>query len=153
MSITARVSESTGTLHTKVMGTLSYADFLIHLKETRPRLAPGRPELFDARGAVTDMTTEQIRDLCYATQGVSDRGEIGPTAIVATDDKVFGLARMYSGFCEGRAQPVLVFRDFRRAEEWLARFQSRPTNPKAETTEEIATVPAAVGEGLTVLGI
>lgn len=150
MSITARVSESTGTLQTKVTGTLSYADLLIHLTETRSRLAPGRSELFDARGADTDMTTDQIRDLCYATQGVSDRGEIGPTAIVVTNDKVFGLAQMYSGFCGGRPWPVLVFRDFRRAEEWLARFKGRLPNPKAEAIEEIAPVPPIVGGGLAV---
>jgi hypothetical protein len=40
-------------------------------------------------------------------------------AFVATDDGVFGLARMFALRAEGLGQVIEVFRDLRKAQEWL----------------------------------
>jgi hypothetical protein len=134
MTITTRLNKKTSRLLTQVKGTLNYQDFLTHIKETRPRLAPSWPELFDARDALTDITTAEIRDLCYAAQGAATNGEIGPMAIIATNDLLYGLARMYSGLCGGRANPIEVFRELRPAQDWLGSLEIGTPNPKARST-------------------
>jgi len=45
--------------------------------------------------------------------------ELYPTAIVASDDVVFGMARTYSILMEDSAAPVGVFRDRASAGSWL----------------------------------
>jgi hypothetical protein len=133
MPITIKLDEKTGRLRSRGTGTLTYADFLIHLKETRPRKAPGLPELFDARGVSTDMTTVQIRALSYVTQELSNRGVLGASAFVATDDTLFGMARMYASFGDGLTDPIQIFRGIACAEEWLASLGSVPFTFKAMT--------------------
>lgn len=131
MTITATLDHTGGRLHTRVQGILHYNDFLLHLKETRRLLAPGCPELFEARFVRTDLTTVQVRALSYAACEVSARGELGPTAFVVTDNALYGMARMYSSFCDGACDPIRVFRELGCAAEWLETLESRAPNSKA----------------------
>lgn len=64
----------------------------------------------DARGAHTDLTTVQVRALAYAGQELSNRGKLGPTAFVVTEDALFGMARMYSGFSDEDAHNRFAYR-------------------------------------------
>src|SRR5207247_10837963 len=61
--------------------------------------ALGIPELIDARDATTDMGGRQVRELVSHLRKLSHRYSLGPTAFVATDDVVYGMARMYSILC------------------------------------------------------
>jgi hypothetical protein len=140
MTITTRLNKNTSRLHTLVKGTLNYRDFLTHIEETRPRLAPSWPELFDAREALTDLTTAEIKDLCYAAQAAATRDKIGPTAIIATNDLLYGLARMYSGLCGGHANPIEVFREIRSAEDWLGSLEAGTPAPKATSVRRATPV-------------
>ena len=142
MTITTRLNKKTSRVHTLVKGTLNYKDFLTHIEATRPRLAPSWPELFDAREVRTDMTTAEITDLCYAAQAAATRVEIGPTAILATNDLLYGLARMYSGLCGGHANPIEVFRELRSAEDWLGSLESATPAPKATSVRGATPVLA-----------
>jgi hypothetical protein len=50
--------------------------------------------------------------------------ELGPTAIVTTDDVLYGMARMYSILAEGVGAASEVFRDVESATRWLNRVSA-----------------------------
>jgi len=56
----------------------------------------GFPELFDAREATTNVMANDRRAIVERVGDSLRRYHFGPTAIVATDDAVFGMARMYA---------------------------------------------------------
>jgi hypothetical protein len=85
---------------------------------TDPRFNPGYRQLVDLTGITeikvsTNMINDTARDQFF-TPGVR-------RAFVASDDAVFGLARMFALQAEGDGQTIEVFRDQRKAEEWLGR--------------------------------
>jgi hypothetical protein len=106
-------------VYTRAQGLLTYARLCAHLYDgERSRLA-GYDELFDATGADTDLTAEQVRSLFLRASQMLQKGPIGATAIVATNPVVFGMARMYGLLCHGAGVPVAVFRTVAEAEQWL----------------------------------
>ena len=119
MPITARVEE-TGRVYIRASGLVTYEDLRNFVWETRARPAIGSPQLFDARDAETDLTVEQIRGLQNTIRDQFERGEIGPTAIVASVDSVFGIDPMTQSYTAGHTVPVRVFRELASAEEWLS---------------------------------
>ena len=127
MPITSKLDPNSGTLRSRVIDTLHFHDFLRHITETRPQLAPGLPEIFDARGADTDIAVSEMRALAYAARDTSLRGELGATAFVASEDGTFGMARMYATFADESTDPIHVFRDLELAEEWLGRVAQMQT--------------------------
>jgi hypothetical protein len=119
MPITARI-EATGTVYIRASGLVTYEDLRNFVWETRARPALGSPQLFDARGAQTDLTVEQIRGLQNTVRDQFERGEIGPTAIVASAGSVFGLDPMTQSYTVGHAVQVRVFCEIASAEAWLS---------------------------------
>src|ERR1700682_5841884 len=119
MPITARIEE-TGRVYILASGLVTYEDLRNFVWETRARPAIGSPQLFDAREARTDLTVEQIRGLQNTIRDQFERGEIGPTAIVASEDSVFGIDPMTQSYTAGHTVPVRVFRELASAEEWLS---------------------------------
>src|SRR5262245_30209861 len=100
MPIHYAVDHETGRLLTVAEGVVTYDDINSHLDaETRSRDV-ARPELVDARLATTTITSDQVRQLSYRAARMLQSGAVGPTAIVATNDVLFGMARMYSVFAE-----------------------------------------------------
>jgi hypothetical protein len=119
MPITARIEES-GRVYIRASGLVTYEDLRNFVWETRARPAVGSPQLFDALEAQTDLTAEQIQGLRNTVRDQFERGEIGPTAIVASADSVFGIDLAYQSYTEGHTVPVRVFREIAPAEEWLS---------------------------------
>jgi hypothetical protein len=119
MPITARVEES-GRVYIRASGLVTYEDLRNFVWETRARPAIGSPQLFDARDAQTDLTVEQIQSLQNTVRDQFERGEIGPTAIVARADSVFGMDPMHQSYTVGHTVPVRVFQELAAAEEWLS---------------------------------
>jgi hypothetical protein len=119
MPITARIEE-TGLVYIRASGLVTYEDLRNFVWETRARPSPGSPQLFDALDAHTDLSVEQIRSLQNTVRDQFERGEIGPTAIVASADSVFGVDPMTQSYTLGHTVPVRVFRELAPAEEWLS---------------------------------
>ena len=90
-----------------------------HLTQEDDLRAVGYPELFDATGASTILTSDQVRTLVRRTHDLVRRGPFGPTAIVATNDMLFGMARMYEILAETDGVSVGVFRTLADADRWL----------------------------------
>jgi hypothetical protein len=127
MPITARVEQTSKRLHSRASGILTYEDVRYHLQETRGLVAPGYPDLFDARGVETDMTVAQIQSLVSISGEMFKRGALGATAIVVTGHVLFGMTRMYERLNADDISPVHVFLDLPPAEAWLAQQRIPPT--------------------------
>jgi hypothetical protein len=106
-------------LLTHADGLVTFQDLSQHLDAEERDRALELPELFDARGATTDVTAEEVRRLVQRAADTLRRIPLGPTAIVATDDVVFGMARMYAILTEQPGARVEVFRDLESANRWL----------------------------------
>src|ERR1700674_4197692 len=106
-------------LLTHADGLVTFQDLSQHLDAEERDRGLGLPELFDARGATTNVTAEQVRMLVQRAADTLRRIPLGPTAIVATDDVVFGMARMYAIWTEEAGARVEVFRDVESANRWL----------------------------------
>jgi hypothetical protein len=82
-----------------------------------PDFEPTLYELFDVRD-VTELRLSGAEMARVAATSV-----LGPgicRAFVVSNQKQYGLARMFSGLVEPHDQRVLVFRDIAVAESWLA---------------------------------
>jgi hypothetical protein len=108
-----------GRLLTHADGLVTFADINSHLDLEQRDRNLHRPELLDARGATTDLTTEQIRQLVLRAANMLRVVNVGPTAIVTNNDVVFGMAWLYSLLAESAGVEAEVFRDVDAATEWL----------------------------------
>jgi hypothetical protein len=106
-------------LLTRADGLVTFEDLSEHLDAEERDRALGLPELFDARGATTNLTATEVRALVQRAAAALRCNPLGPTAIVATDDVVFGMARMYAILTEQAGARVEVFRDVGSADRWL----------------------------------
>jgi hypothetical protein len=106
-------------LLTRADGLVTYQDLSQHLDAEERDRGLGLPELFDARGATTNLTAGQVHTLVQRAADTLRRTPLGPTAIVATDDVVFGMGRMYAILTDQAGARVEVFRDVESANRWL----------------------------------
>jgi hypothetical protein len=111
-------------LVTHADGVLTFHDINAHLDVEQRNRDLDRPELFDARGATTDLTTQEVRRLVQRAAGMLRLVELGPTAIVTTNDVLYGMARMYSVLAEGVGAAADVFHDVESATGWLDRMSA-----------------------------
>jgi hypothetical protein len=77
---------------------------------------------FDFVSGAPARSGDELRLIAARVSAAVDRdGPRGPTAIVASDDASFGMARLYATLCElGGVTNVRVFRTAGEAETWLS---------------------------------
>jgi hypothetical protein len=120
MAITYTLDRERRRMYTRAEGRLNMADLLDHLRVEELDRAEGYAELFDARGATTDVKADDVRRLVARTRELQAAGKVvGATAVVADNDVVFGMARMYAILSEFEHAPVAVYREVPPALEWL----------------------------------
>jgi hypothetical protein len=96
MPITFVIDRFRQRMWTQAEGLVTYADLSAHLDAEAREHGVDLPDLFDARDATTDITPRQVRQLVQRVQYMVRTQPFGPTAIIAINDFVFGLARMFS---------------------------------------------------------
>jgi hypothetical protein len=126
MPITFVVDYERRRVSTRAEGVITFAEIAEHADSQSQGRDPTYDELFDATGALVDLTVAQVRELVYFVSQANRKLPLGATAIVATQPVVFGLARMYSMLCESVGARVGVFRTVGEAEKWLESRSSRP---------------------------
>jgi hypothetical protein len=126
MPIDMTYDPATQRLRTTARGAIGLADLIAHIDTEARRGHLGAPELFDARGATTDLTALQVRQLVDRMREHAARGVLGPTALVTHSDVVFGMAQMYSMLSDDFDGRFFVSRDLASAEQWLAQQDTRP---------------------------
>ena len=77
-------------------------------------------ELLDARGATTNLTSQQVMMLAHRTEMLLRDGRFGVLAVVATARVTFGMARMYQILCDRLPTRIGVFRSIHEAHTWLS---------------------------------
>ena len=112
-----------GILFTRAEGRLTFDEILRHLNRERKTKRVAFPEVFDATQASTDATGEQVRVIVQRMIDMGRQGAFGPTAVITTNDVVFGMARMLAILSELESGPkVQVFRTFDEGLDWLVRL-------------------------------
>lgn len=89
-------------LVTHADGVLTFHEISAHLNTEQRNRDLDLPELIDARGATTNVTPDQVRQLVDRAVGMLRVVDLGATAIVTTTAAPAGMARMYS-LLAGRA--------------------------------------------------
>ena len=100
-------------------GVVSLAEVIEHLKAKVDAGVSGRPELFDARGITSVLSTAEVRDL--AREAARALGEIQPgrLAVVTNNPLHEGLTHSYAIFTGHMDADLEVFGDFDKARDWL----------------------------------
>jgi hypothetical protein len=106
-------------LLTHADGVVTFHDINAHLDVEERNRDLNRAELVDARGATGDLSADQVRRLVQRAATMQRAVELGPTAIVTSNDVLFGMARMYSILAEGVGAQAEVFREPESAMTWL----------------------------------
>jgi len=103
-------------------GLVSLRDIETHLDEEKLERALGHRELIDATSATTDMTADQVRLVLERLRRLLKNGPLGPTAVVADNNSLIGLATMLAILSDLNGGPsVGVFRNYNDALNWLLR--------------------------------
>jgi len=132
MPIRYWIDPDNGWLMTAADGTVTFRDISAHLDIEQRNNDLGRAELVDARNATTDLSAEDVRRLVQRAADMLRTGRLGPTAIVTTDDVVFGMSRMYAMRAEGVGAEARVFRDVESATRWLDEMSNNKEIDKKE---------------------
>ena len=104
----------------KVTGSVDVAEMRQVIASHRSGANRLTPILFDLSEASLQVSAGDVASLAEATALEMKRAPIGPVALIATSDEVFGLGRMYQSHSTASGRPqVGVFRDQDAAERWL----------------------------------
>ena len=122
MAITYHIDAPRGLVLTTASGVLTDEELLDHKRRLveDPHFTPGMKELSDVRGVdKLNVTPEGIGQMVALDKLHAPRLGDYRLAILASEDFVFGTARMYQMLTEDSLEGVRVFRDRAEAEEWL----------------------------------
>jgi len=125
MPISYSLDPRSGWMLTRADGLVTFHEVIAHLDVEQRNRDLHRAELVDARGATTDLTANEVRRLVQRAAEMLRGVDIGPTAIVTTNDVVFGMARMYGMLAESVGVNAEAFRDMQSATSWLRRFEAQ----------------------------
>lgn len=122
MPITYHIDPIRNLVITHAVGTLTDEDILTHKRKLAADsgFRPGMGELSDVRG-ITDLrvTADGVRAMVEADASQASNLQGYRLAIVAGQDVVFGMARMYELLVERHLPHVNVFRSCLDAARWL----------------------------------
>lgn len=122
MPITYRIDRQRGIVWTHATGVLTDAELLAHKRRliNDPDFRPGMRELSDVREIERlEVTPKGISR--FVAQDKTDETQLGDhrLAIVASENVVYGMARMYQSLTDGSPRNVMVFRNPTEAKTWL----------------------------------
>jgi hypothetical protein len=102
-------------------GTLNLPDLLSFMSSHRVGSYQEYTLLFDTRAASFDLSAAQVRSMADNVGSLLRReGTRGRTALVATNDELYGLARMFQIVSDDAGvSTIAVFRELSAAERWL----------------------------------
>ena len=75
-------------------------------------------KIFDTTGAVGSLSEDDLMALGARIRAYIAIGSIGPLAIVASTDRSYGQARMFTALAEAD-RPIKIFRELHAARRWL----------------------------------
>lgn len=122
MPITFNYDPALRILFTKAEGGITLTELQRHLDTETEEKALAHRELIDASAAWTDFNSEQVRVVVQRLRRMLQEHQFGPTAVVTTNDELFGMSSMLAILSEVQGGPSIgVFRGFSEALDWLLR--------------------------------
>ena len=100
-------------------GRIDFEAIRAHLARERASGALGYGELIDARRAIPEVTSEEVRRVVALVRAEASRQVLDPTAVVVSTEVAFGMLRMLEQLVEDVAR-IRSSRDYAAAVEWLA---------------------------------
>lgn len=122
MPIRYTVDATHNRLNTRADGLVTFHEINEHLDMEERHRRLDLPELFDARGASTDLTEQQVRRLVDRATTMLRAVDLGATAVVTNDPVVFGMAQIYAVLAEQAGIVAGVFYDIDTASHWLDQY-------------------------------
>jgi len=117
----AKLNDQLGVVAIRYWGNLTYGEIAQAFGElvALPGFRKGMKCIADFRKAHTALTGADIRQLAGIAAGTD--GDWGATkwAVIASDDVIFGLSRMYSSLTADHEVTTHVFRSADSANDWL----------------------------------
>lgn len=125
MSIRYHIDADDGVVFSTAAGRLEIGEVLAYMERLRsdPAFSPAYRQLFDFR-AVTEVALDSSDLAKIAERNVFGAGT--RRAFVASQDVVYGLARMFQVYVETPSQELRVFREIDEARRWLGLAASEP---------------------------
>lgn len=114
-----------GTVFGWADGAMNFDDLIRELTALwkDPRFGPGTPQIFDLRKLTSvELDVPEIRNVIAEAMAHPHIFQGGCVAIVAPDDSVFGMMRMFEQLADSVPGDVQVFREFDEAQAWMRSF-------------------------------
>jgi hypothetical protein len=118
MTIHYEVDHERRRVYSHCQDVVTFEDFRAHMNAEEGSPAASYGEIFDCSDAVTDLTREQIHLLAEERRAVAERREPAPVAVVAADDNLFEMLKIYDVLTE-QIRPMQLFSHAEAAERWL----------------------------------
>jgi hypothetical protein len=121
MSVTYRIDQAKRRIHTRCVGAVTLDEVLRHFADlVRDPGCPGRLDvLLDLRETTSLPTSYQLTAVTTEVARVRPRVQFDACAIIATQDALFGMARMFEVFAENYFGATRVFRTMDEGTSWL----------------------------------
>lgn len=118
MPIYYKIDETRQRIYSRCEGIVTYDDLRNHIEAESGLPTASFSEIFDCSDSTTNITSDEIRLLASQRKEVANRQKPAPVAVVAKNDKFFGMLRMYDILTQ-QIRPIRVFRNNQEAEKWL----------------------------------
>ena len=82
-------------------------------------------KIFDTTGATLKLDEDDLMALGARIRAYIPLGPIGPLAIVATTERSYGQARMFTALADAN-RPIKIFRELHAARRWLDEQTAKP---------------------------
>jgi hypothetical protein len=110
----------------KATGTINLSEMIMVMAHFRSSDARLKSILFDLQDATISVSDTEVESLAQMMASEMKKAPMGPVVLIATNDEVSGMARMYQAYSTASGRPeVGVFRDLSSAEQWLERLVSK----------------------------
>ncbi len=121
MPVTYNIDKARKLIRTNCIGPVTLADVVDHFSqlEVDPDLTGVLDILLDVHEADLPPDSAQLRLVDWHVTTIRKKVEFRRCAIIADQDAMFGMMRMFAVFAERNFQAVRVFRGLFEAEAWL----------------------------------
>jgi hypothetical protein len=121
MSVTYRIDQAKRRIHTRCLGAVTLDEVVQHFADLMRD--PECPERLDVLLDLSEMTTlptsSKLIGVTTELARVRPRVQFDGCAIIATQDALFGMARMFEVFAENYFGATRVFRTIDEGTSWL----------------------------------
>jgi hypothetical protein len=121
MSVTYQIDQAKHRIHTRCLGAVTLDEVVQHFAELmRDPDCPARLDVLLDLSEMTSLpTSSKLIGVTTEVARVRPRVEFDGCAIIATQDALFGMARMFEVFAENYFGATRVFRTIDEGTRWL----------------------------------